>query len=92
MTVEQIEKFLDNETIPQNKAIRFEFKKRDPIRGLIVKGKDYNDLKVKNFWRIVTQTHLAEYQKTQNINLAKIFSGTDFAKLSLVTLKTETAN
>ena len=92
MTVEQIEKFLDNETIPQNKAIRFEFKKRDPIRGLIVKGKDYNDLKVKNFWRIVTQTHLAEYQKTQNINLAKIFSGTDFAKLSLVTLKTENAN
>lgn len=92
MTVEQIEKFLDNETIPQNKAIRFEFKKRDPIRGLIVKGKDYNDLKVKNFWRIVTQTHLAEYQKSQNINLAKIFSGTDFAKLSLVTLKAESAS
>jgi len=89
MTVEQIEKFLDNETIPQNKAIRFEFKKRDPIRGLIVKGRDYNDLKVKNFWRIVTQTHLAEYQKSQNINLAKIFSGSDFAKLSLVTLKSE---
>ncbi|HUP12611.1 MAG TPA: hypothetical protein VM187_10375 [Niastella sp.] len=92
MTVEQIEKFLDNETIPQNKAIRFEFKKRDPIRGLIVKGRDYNDLKVKNFWRIVTQTHLAEYQKSQNINLAKIFSGSDFAKLSLVTLKAETAS
>ena len=92
MTVEQIEKFLDNETIPSNKAIRFEFKKRDPIRGIIVKGKDYNDLKVKNFWRIVTQTHLAEYQKSQNINLAKIFSGSDFSKLSLVVLKTETAS
>ena len=89
MTVEQIEKFLDNETIPQNKAIRFEFKKRNPIRGLIVKGNDYNDLKVKNFWRIVTQTHLAEYHKSKNINLAKIFSGTDFSKLSLVPNKTE---
>ena len=89
MTVEQIEKFLDNETIPQNKAIRFEFKKRDPIRGLIVKGRDYDELKGKNFWRIVTQTHLAEYQKSKNINLAKIFSGSDFSKLSLVTLKTE---
>ena len=65
MTVEQIEKFLANETIPQNKAIRFEFKKRDPIRGLIVKGRDYDDLKAKNFWRIVTQTHLAEWHKSQ---------------------------
>ena len=92
MTVEQIEKFLQAEEIPKNKAIRFEFKKRDPIRGLIVKGRDYDDLKVKNFWRIVTQTHLAEYQKSKNINLAKIFSGSDFSKLSLVTLKTETAN
>lgn len=92
MTVEQIEKFLANETIPQNKAIRFEFKKRDPIRGLIVKGRDYDELKVKNFWRIVTQTNLAEYQKSKNINLAKIFSGSDFSKLSLVTLKTEAVN
>ncbi len=89
MTVEQIEKFLANETIPQNKAIRFEFKKRDPIRGLIVKGRDYDDLKAKNFWRIVTQTHLAEWHKSGNINLAKIFSGSDFAKLSLVTAKLE---
>lgn len=89
MTVEQIEKFLDGETIPQNKAIRFEFKKRNPIRGLIVRGNDYNDLKAKNFWRIVTQTHLAEYSKSKNISLAKIFSGSDFAKLSLVTNKAD---
>lgn len=89
MTVEQIEQFLDRETVPQGKIIRFEMKKRNPVRGLIVKGRDYNELKGKNFWRIVTQTHLAEYHKTQNINLAKIFSGTDFAKLSLVSNKAE---
>ncbi len=89
MTVEQIEKFLDTEEIPKNKAIRFEFKKRDPIRGLIVKGRDYDELKVKNFWRIVTQTNLAAYQKTNDINLAKIFAGSDFAKLSLVSNKAE---
>jgi hypothetical protein len=89
MTVEQIETFLAKETIPQGKIIRFELKKRNPVRGLIVKGRDYNDLKTKNFWRIVTQTRLADYQKTQDINLARIFSGSDFAKLSLVPNKAE---
>lgn len=89
MTVDQIQQFLDRETIPQGKIIRFEMKKRNPVRGLIVKGRDYNELKGKNFWRIVTQTNLAEYSKSQNINLAKIFSGTEFAKLSLVSNKAE---
>lgn len=89
MTVEQIETFLAKETVPQGKVIRFEMKKRNPVRGLIVQGRDYQELKGKNFWRIVTQTNLAEYTKSQNINLAKIFSGTEFAKLSLVSNKTE---
>jgi hypothetical protein len=89
MTVEQIETFLAKETVPQGKVIRFELKKRNPVRGLIVKGRDYNELKSKNFWRIVTQTNLAAYQKNQDINLAKIFSGSDFAKLSLVSNKSE---
>ena len=89
MTVEQIEQFLDRETVPQGKVIRFEMKKRNPVRGLIIKGKDYDELKGKNFWRIVTQLNLPEYNKTKNINLAKIFSGTEFAKLSLVSNKAE---
>jgi hypothetical protein len=89
MTVEQIENFLRKESIPQGKIIRFELKKRNPVRGLIVEGRDYKDLKVKNFWRIVTQSRLADYQKTKDINLARIFSGSDFAKLSLVTNKPE---
>jgi hypothetical protein len=89
MTVEQIETFLAKEAVPQGKVIRFEMKKRNPVRGLIVKGRDYDELKGKNFWRIVTQTNLAEYGKSQNINLAKIFSGSEFAKLSLVSNKSE---
>ena len=89
MTVEQIETFLAKETVPSGKIIRFEMKKRNPVRGLIVQGRDYSELKGKNFWRIVTQTHLAEYSKSQNISLAKIFSGTEFAKLSLVSNKAE---
>jgi hypothetical protein len=89
MTAEQIETFLSKETIPTGKIIRFELKKRNPVRGLIVQGRDYNDLKAKNFWRIVTQTNIAAYQKTKDINLAKIFAGSDFLKLSLVSNKAE---
>lgn len=89
MTVEQIENFLAKEEVPKGKLIRFELKKRNPVRGLIVQGRDYNELKTKNFWRIVTQTNLAAYQKTNDINLAKIFSGSEFAKLSLVSNKAE---
>jgi hypothetical protein len=89
MTVEQIETFLAKETIPQGKIIRFELKKRDPVRGIIVQGRDYQELKAKNFWRIVTQKNLNAYQKTNDISLARIFAGSDFAKLSLVTNKPE---
>ena len=89
MTVEQIENFLQKEAIPKGKVIRFELKKRNPVRGLIVKGRDYNELKAKNFWRIVTQTNLVQYQKSGDINLSKIFVGSDFAKLSLVPQKSE---
>jgi hypothetical protein len=89
MTVEQIEHFLAKESIPQGKIIRFELKKRNPVRGLIVKGRDYDELKGKNFWRIVTQTHLADWQKSGDVGLAKIFSGSEFAKLSLVSNKAE---
>jgi len=89
MTVEQIENWLAKEPIPQGKIIRFELKKRNPVRGIIVQGRDYQELKAKNFWRIVTQTNLATYQKTQDIGLARIFAGSDFAKLSFVLNKPE---
>ena len=89
MTVEQIETWLHKEPVPQGKIIRFELKKRNPVRGIIVQGRDYNELKSKNFWRIVTQTNLAAYQKTNDIGLARIFAGSDYATLSFVSNKPE---
>jgi len=83
MQIEEIEKFLDTKTDTDNKYIKIDFKKRDAIYGLFVKDRDYNDLKSKNFWRIVTRTHFNEWKKSKNINLVKIFSGSDFAKLSI---------
>ncbi len=88
MTVEQIEKFLDSEKeIPKNKAIKIDFKRRNSIRGLIVQGKDYSELKTKNFWRVVNDANLSEWHKSKNIGLAKIFSGSEFTRLSVVTNK-----
>ena len=89
MNIEEIEKFLHKDKSVAEQCIKINFKKRDSIYGIFIQTNDYNDLKSKNFWRIVTQTHLVEYSKTQNINLAKIFSGTEFAKLSLVSNKAE---
>lgn len=89
MTVEQIEKFLTNNEVPEGKIIRFELKRRDPVRGLFVKGRDFEDLKTKNFWRIVPQSRLAAFQKSADISLARIFVGSDFQKLTFVSNKSE---
>jgi hypothetical protein len=87
MTIELITKFVETETVPATKSIKIDFKKRTSIQGLIIKANDYADLKSKNFWRIVPQLHLDEWNKSKNINLAKIYSGTEFTKLSLVNKK-----
>ena len=83
MNIEEIEKFLGKQENPGPEVIKIDFKKRDPIYGLFLKGNDYGELKSKNFWRIVSKTHLDEYQKSKNINLAKIFSGSEFSRLTL---------
>jgi hypothetical protein len=83
MNIEEIEKFLDKQDIKPGEHVKIDFKKRDPIYGLFVKGTDYSHLKSKNFWRIVTRTHMEEYNKSKNINLAKIFSGSDFSRLTV---------
>jgi hypothetical protein len=84
MNIEDIEKFLDTKTSIDNNYVKINFKKRDAIYGLFVRDKDYGHLKSKNFWRIVTRTHFDEYNKSKNLNLAKIFSGSEFSRLSLL--------
>jgi len=84
MNIEDIQKFLDNKTSSQQSHVMISFKKRNMICGLFVKGhRDYNDLKSKNFWRIVPQSQFTAYEKTGDIQLAKIFSGSEFSRLSI---------
>ena len=83
MNIEEIEKFLNTVVQPQNKYVKIDFKKRDAIYGLFIMDGDYSDLKSKNFWRIVTRAHFDEWEKSKNVNLAKIFNGMEFSKLTL---------
>jgi hypothetical protein len=84
MNTEEIQKFLDNRTSTGDEHIKITFKKRDAIYGLFVRGhKDYSELKSKNFWRIVPKSQFDTYYKSRNINLAKIFNGSEFSRLTL---------
>ena len=83
MNVEDIEKFLTKKTTPENNYVKINFKKREAIYGLFIKDKDYSDLKSKNFWRIVTHTRFDEYNRSKDINLARIFHGSEFSSLTL---------
>lgn len=83
MTSELISQFVENEQTP-DKPVKIEFKKRNAVKGMFVKVKDYDELKSKNFWRIVSEANLEQWRKSKDINLVRIFNGTEFTKLSVV--------
>jgi len=85
MLSEQIAKFIETEQ--NNTPVKIEFKKRNSITGLFVMLKDYEELKSKNFWRLVTETHLETWKKSKDINTAKMFNGSEFTKLSVIKKK-----
>ena len=81
MTNDVIEKYL----APRNqeeKEMKIFFKQRSTITGLFVKGNDYEELRSKNFWRIVSSGNVPTWKKTKDINLAKIFNGSEFTRLA----------
>jgi hypothetical protein len=81
MNIEEIEHFMGKATSPEAQLMTITFKKRDAIQGFIVKGTDYNDLKSKNFWRVVKQKDIEAWERSKNVDLAKIFSGSEFSRL-----------
>ena len=82
MVNEMITKFLEPTHLAKS-SIKIEFKKRNTIIGIFVKSPDYDDLKSKNFWRIVSESHIPEWKKTSDNKLSKIFSGSEFTRLTL---------
>jgi hypothetical protein len=82
MNSEEIQSFLSKQTPSTESYVRIDFKKRDPIYGLFIQDKDFNELKSKNFWRIVTRSHFDSFRKSKDTNLARIFNGAEFSKLT----------
>lgn len=66
------------------KTMQIHFKQRNTITGIFIKGNDYNELRTKNFWRIVTNSNIEQWKKTKDINLTRLFNGMEFTKLSEV--------
>lgn len=82
MNIEDIEKFLTKDKTDRP-YIKIYFKKRQPVYGIFVKDRDYNHLKSKNFWRIVTTMHLEQFERSADMSLARIFNGAEFSRLAL---------
>jgi hypothetical protein len=82
MTNDQIEKQL--KTLPEAKKVfRIHFKTRNSMLGMFINTGDYDDLKSKNFWRIVTGANIEIWTKSKDMNLPRIFNGSEFTRLSL---------
>ena len=81
MTSEEIQKFVKANKLSDDKHLKITFRKRNPVYGIFVEYKDAAELQAKNFWRIVSLTHFKEWQSSKDINLSRIFSGSDFVKL-----------
>lgn len=85
MNSEQIQNFLSRNASGRSQYVKISFQKRDAIYGLFLTDeKDFKDLKTKNFWRIVTQKNFDAYSKSKNINLSRIFNGSEMTRLSLL--------
>jgi hypothetical protein len=82
MNIEDIDKFLRKNKSDLSEYVKISFKKRQDIYGLFIRDRDYDHLKSKNFWRIVTKLHFTEFQQTKDMSLAKIFNGAEFSRLA----------
>lgn len=80
MDIERITMYVES-SIRQSRTLDIHFKGRLPITGLFIQSNDYNELKAKNFWRVVHLSNLQEWIKTGDANLARIFNGTSFTSL-----------
>lgn len=81
MTAEMIEKFLVNNHADA-KPVNIHFKERSTISGIFIKGRDYEEMKAKNFWRIVNVNVAGEWKETKDQGLSRLYNGLSFTKLS----------
>ncbi len=81
MTNDLIDKFIKSKT-QKNAKVTIYFKQRATVKGIFIQTKDYEELKSKNFWRIVSEMKVEEWEKTKDNSLARIYNGAEFTRLS----------
>jgi hypothetical protein len=81
MTTEMIEKFVENKS-RKSVAINIHFKERSSVKGMFIRSADYDELKSKNLWRVVSDAKIEEWNRTRNMDLPKIFNGLSFTRLT----------
>ncbi|WP_346237532.1 short-chain dehydrogenase [Niabella insulamsoli] len=84
MDVTSIEKFLDSKSA-NPKVVNVHFKDRSTITGVFVELRDYDELKAKNFWRVVNVKNLEQWEKRKDVELSRLFNGASFTRLSAPT-------
>lgn len=82
MNYEEIGRFIQTKK-PGNSPVNINFKTRRPFKGIFVVMKDFEELKRKNLWRIVSEGSIPQYQESKDANLAKIFNGSEITKLEI---------
>lgn len=81
MTSEQVEKFIENQK-RKNEQVQIYFKDRQPVTGTFIAAADYNELKSKNLWRVVSSMNLKEWTNRKDVNLTRIFNGISFTRIT----------
>jgi hypothetical protein len=83
MNYEEIEKFL-HKSEPWDSPVQISFRDRRPVKGIFIRTADYDELRRKNLWRIVSEMNMSSFSETRDLNLARIFNGSAFTRLERV--------
>ena len=81
MTPDMIEKFVTTK-MKKGATVNIHFKDRNTVKGLFIQLPDYEELKSKNFWRVVNSQHFDQWNQSKDIGLARLFNGASFTRLS----------
>ena len=81
MTSEMIEKFVESKS-RKSLAVNIHFKERSAVKGMFIRSGDYDELKGKNLWRVVSDAKIEEWNRTKNMDIPKIFNGLSFTRLT----------
>lgn len=81
MTTEQIEKFFSQNNII-DAPVRISFRSRNAVTGVFINTPDSEELKLKNFWRIVSEVNLERWKQSRDYSLCRLFNGVEFSKLT----------